>query len=83
MNKISFNLAIFGSILDFNNSLAVNNTFTAGFVVKVDVVLVIGISIASGISEVVNFIGVFKELAISVGNPGTFALTAILADISL
>ena len=80
---MSFNLAIFGSMLDFNTSLAVNNTFTAGFSVKVDAVLMIGISIASGISELVICAGLFKELAVSVGSPGTLAITGVLALRSL
>ena len=73
MNKISFNLVIFGSILDFNISLAVNKTLISGdFVVLVTDV----ISISSGMFEV-GFAWTFAELAVSVGSPGTFAETIL------
>ena len=64
---------IFGSILDFNISLAVNKTLISGdFVVLVTDV----ISISSGMFEV-GFAWTFAELAVSVGSPGTFAETIL------
>ena len=59
MNRISFNRTIFGSILDFNNSLAVKGGgFTTGFSTSADLTVEVKISTSVGISVGVTVPGV-------------------------